>query len=153
MSNATNNANLIGRLASDPKRFDNADGSKKVLITLYVDRAYRGQDNKTISDQISLEAFISSTVDGLGPFGNVHAGDQVAVASHIEQMPYVDKKTNKLVYPTPKVVIDNIRFLESRTTTQARVAARAADSSAPAAAQAGESADYEADAPFAAAQA
>jgi single-strand DNA-binding protein len=157
MSNATNNANLIGRLAADPKVFPNQDGSKKVLITVYVDRAYRTAEGKTISDQISVEAFVNNKVDGIGPFAFAHGGDLVGLSTHIEQLPYL--KDGKLVYPGAKVVIDDIKFLESRGTTQARLAKRsvaaaeptegAAAEAAPAADATADSSAYDNDAPFA----
>lgn len=148
---AANTGTLIGRLANDPKAFENKDGSKKVLITLYVDRPYK-KDGKTISDAISTEAFVNKATNGLGPFGYAHKGDLVAVSTHIEQMAYDVNGETK--YPAPKIVIDDINFLESRNTTQARLAKRtvegaegqeAATESAPA----GEGNKYEEDSPFA----
>ena len=122
MSNAANTGTIIGRLAADTRVFSNADGSKKVLFTLYVDRAYKTRDGKTISDQISVEAFVNNKVDGLGPYTNVHKGDLVALSTHIEQVPY--QSNGETVYPAPKIVVDNVTYLEGRTTTQARLAKR-----------------------------
>lgn len=133
MTNASNNGNLIGRLAADPKAFMNTDGSKKVLFTLYVDRNYKGADNKTISDQVRVEAFLNNKVDGLGPFAYAHQGDLVALSTHIEQLPYTAKNGEK-VYPDTKVIVDGIQFLESRATTQTRMARRSV-AAAPAAAE------------------
>lgn len=156
MANAANLGTLIGRLAADPKSFLNTDGSKKVLITLYVDRAYKNGKGETISDRIQTEAWIGSQVNGLGPFSYVHQGDLVAVSTHIEQQPY--EQNGETVYPAPKIVMDEIKFLESRSTTQARMAKRAVagNEAAPAAAEAapaaqaadGSAYDAEADAPF-----
>ncbi|MFJ2662643.1 single-stranded DNA-binding protein [Arthrobacter koreensis] len=154
MSNVANTGTLIGRLAKDPKAFMNTDGSRKVLFTLFVDRAYKGADNKTISDAISLEAFVGNKTQGLGPYELVHQGDLVAVNTHIEQMPYKAKDTGETVYPAPKIVIDEIKFLESRTVTQTRMARRtaetapAAEGAAAQAAPADQGADYNNDAPF-----
>lgn len=152
MSNVANTGTLIGRLARDPKAFQNTDGSHKVLFTLFVDRAYKGADNKTISDAITLEAFVTNKTQGLGPYSLVHQGDLVAVSTHIEQMPYKSKETGETVYPAPKVVIDEIKFLESRSVTQTRMARRSAETApaaeaAPAAQAEGASA-YDNDAPF-----
>lgn len=153
MSNATNNGNLIGRLAADPRAFENKDGSKKVVVTVYVDRPYK-KDGKTVSDQISVEAFVSNQVNGLGPYGYVHQGDLVAISTHIEQQPYTAANGEK-VFPSAKVVADGIQFLESRGTTQTRLAKRAVGAEAPAegaaaeAAPATEGSAYENDMPFA----
>jgi single-strand DNA-binding protein len=131
MSNALNNGNLIGRLAADPRAFANKDGSKKVVFTVYVDRAYRTSDGKTISDAIPVEAFVNKTVDGLGPFGFVHQGDLVALNTHIELVPYTAANGEK-VFPAAKIVVDNISFLESRGATNARLAKRVVATDAPA---------------------
>ena len=156
MSNAANNGNLIGRLAADPRVFNNTDGSKKVMFTVYADRNYRNNEGKTISDSISVEAFVNNKVEGIGPFGYAHAGDMVALSTHIEQLPY--KAANgETMYPSAKIVVDGIQFLESRGTTQARLAKRTVAADAPAAApqaapeaQATEGASsYDNDAPFA----
>lgn len=148
---ATNNGTLIGRLANDPKAFENKDGSKKVVFTLYVDRPYK-KDGKTVSDAISLEAFVNKATNGLGPFGFVHKGDLVAVETHIEQMAYDVNGETK--YPAAKIVIDDINFLESRNTTQGRLAKRTVEGAegqeaAAEAAPAGEGNKYEEDSPFA----
>lgn len=151
---AGNTGNLIGRLAADPKAFENKDGSKKVVFTLYADRPYK-KDGKTISDAIAVEAFVSNKTNGLGPFGFVNKGDMVALTTHIEQMPYT-AANGETVYPAAKIVIDEIQFLESRGTTQGRLAKREVAAEAPAAeaAPAAEGAtDYENDTPFAAAAA
>jgi single-strand DNA-binding protein len=131
MSNAANTGTLIGRLAADPRVFNNADGSKKVMFTLYVDRSYRTADGKTISDQVSTEAFVNNKVDGIGPFAYAHQGDLVALSTHIEQLPYT--KDGQVMYPAAKVVVDGITFLESRGATQARLAKRTVAAEAPAA--------------------
>ncbi|MET3172970.1 UNVERIFIED_ORG: single-strand DNA-binding protein [Arthrobacter sp. UYCu721] len=154
MSNALNNGNLIGRLAADPRAFANTDGSKKVVFTVYADRAYRNAEGQTISDAIAVEAFVSNKVDGLGPFGHIHQGDLVALSTHIEQLSY-KAKNGETVFPAAKIVVDNINFLESRSATNARLAKRtvAADApaaeAAPAAEEAKSASAYDNDAPFA----
>ena len=152
MSNAANNGTLIGRLAADPKAFENKDGSKKVLVTIYVDRNYKTADGKTISDAISAEAFVNAKTKDLGPFSYVHQGSLVALNTHIEQMPYQAANGEK-VFGKTTVVIDDIQFLESRAVTQTRLARRAVEG-APAEEAAAEAAPaegsaYENDMPFA----
>jgi single-strand DNA-binding protein len=149
---AANTGNLIGRLAADPKAFENKDGSKKVVFTLYADRPYK-KDGKTISDAISVEAFVSNKTNGLGPFGFVNKGDLVALTTHIEQMPYT-AANGETVYPPAKIVVDDVTFLESRGTTQGRLAKRTiaeapAEGAAAEAAPAAEGSAYENDMPFA----
>lgn len=152
-ANPNNNGTLIGRLAADPRAFLNQDGSKKVKVTLYVERDYK-KEGKTVSDQVSVEAFVSKEANGLGPYSYAHAGDLVAVSTHIEQQPYVAANGEK-VFPPATVVADGIRFLESRTTTQTRLARRTVEGAqaeeAAAEAPATEGNKYEEDSPFAAA--
>lgn len=123
MTNTNNNSNFTGRLAADPRVFDNKDGSKKVLFTLYADRNRRNAAGDVISDQVSVEALVSAKTDGLGPYGYAHKGDLVAVATHVECVPYV--KDGKKVFPPMSLMIDDITFLEPRSVTQARLAKRA----------------------------
>jgi single-stranded DNA-binding protein len=163
MSNPLNNTNLIGRLAADPRVFPNSDGSKKVLFTLYVDRNYRNAGGEVVSDQIPVEAFVSKDVNGLGPYSHIHAGDLVAVQAQLELLPYTDKGTNEKKYPGVKIVSNTIQFLESRATTQGRLAKRVlnaeaaasdnATQAAPAPAAAEAENAYENDSPFAGANA
>ncbi|MEO3931383.1 single-stranded DNA-binding protein [Micrococcaceae bacterium Sec7.4] len=155
MSNAANNGTLIGRLAADPKAFENKDGSKKVLMTIYVDRNYKTADNKTISDAISVEAFVSNKTKDLGPFSYVHQGSLVALNTHIEQQGYTAANGEK-VFGKTTVVIDDIQFLESRGTTQTRLARRAVEGAPAAEGAAAEAAPaedganaYENESPFA----
>lgn len=158
MSNAANNGTLIGRLAADPKAFENKDGSKKVLMTIYVDRNYKTADNKTISDAISVEAFVSNKTKDLGPYSYVHQGSLVALNTHIEQLGY-EAANGEKVFGKTTVVVDDIQFLESRAVTQGRLAKRVvaeapAEGAAAEAAPAAEGAtDYENESPFAAAAA
>lgn len=157
MSNATNNGNLIGRLAADPRVFPNTDGSKKVMFTVYADRAYKNSEGKTISDQVAVEAFVNNKVDGIGPFGFAHQGDLVGLNTHIEQLPY-KAKSGETMYPAAKVVVDSITFLESRGATQTRLAKRTVAADAPAEGASAQAAPvteangasaYDNDAPFA----
>lgn len=122
MSNAANNTNLIGRLAGDPKVFENADGSQKVLYTLYVDRDYTNRAGVRESDALPLEAFVPSNVAGVGPYANIHKGDLVAVSSVLRMDTY-DDAAGKTIYKL-KIVSEGIRFLESRTVTGQRLATR-----------------------------
>lgn len=122
MSNPANNSNLIGRLAGDPKIFENKDGSKKVLFTLYADRNYLNSKGERDSDALPLEAFVPAKVNGVGPYSNIHKGDLVAVGSTLRMDTYQDA-SGKTVYKL-KVIAEDIRFLESRSVTSARLNTR-----------------------------
>ncbi|MGI8307036.1 single-stranded DNA-binding protein [Saccharopolyspora hattusasensis] len=118
MSNPRNNGQLIGRLARDPKVFENADGSKKVLFTVYADRNYFNKQNERESDAIPVEAFVRAQVQDLGPYANIHKGDLVAIGHVLRMDHYV--KNGAEVFDL-KVVAEDITFLESRTVTQTRM--------------------------------
>lgn len=149
MSNPANNSNLIGRLAGDPKIFENTDGSKKVLFTLYADRNYLNSKGERDSDALPLEAFVPAKVNGVGPYSNIHKGDLVAVGSTLRMDTYQDA-SGKTVYKL-KVIAEDIRFLESRSVTSARLNARI--EAAQSALQAAQSQNQAAAAPAAAVQA
>jgi single-strand DNA-binding protein len=127
MSNPRNTGTRIGRLARDPKVFTNKDGSKTVLFTLMVDRNYTNAQDVREADAIDLEAFVSNKTNGNGPYDRIHAGDLVAVQDTIRKNVY--QKNGQTVYEQ-KLMAEEITFLESKTTTQARLAKRAAEAEA-----------------------
>lgn len=124
MSNLANDTKLIGRLAADPRTFENSDGSKKVVMTLMIDRNYTNSKGETISDSIPVEAFIRKGIDGTGPYGYIHKGDLIGIGASLRQDRYTDK-SGKEVFQL-KVVAESLTFLESRAVTQARLAERVA---------------------------
>ena len=123
MSNPANMGTLVGRLARDPKFFENKDGSKKVLFTVYADRNYTTGNGERPSDAIPVEAFVSNQKPGHGAYDHVHQGDLVALVYSLQAQTF--ERNNERVYET-KIVIDEIKFLESRQVTQARLADRVA---------------------------
>ncbi|WP_340375869.1 single-stranded DNA-binding protein [Streptomyces sp. SS7] len=118
MSNPRNNGQLIGRLANDPKVFENKDGSKKVLFTVFTDRAYTNAQNQRDSDAVPVEAFVRAQTQGLGPYANIHKGDLVAVGFSLRMDRYT--KNGEQVFDL-KVISEDITFLEPRSVTQARL--------------------------------
>ncbi|MEU6261829.1 single-stranded DNA-binding protein [Saccharopolyspora shandongensis] len=118
MSNPRNNGQLIGRLARDPKVFENKDGSKKVLFTIFADRNYTNTKNERPSDGIPVEAFVRAQTQGLGPYSNIHRGDLVAVGYALRMDRYT--KNGAEVFEL-KVISEDITFLEPRLVTQARM--------------------------------
>ena len=116
MTNPANNAGTIGRLASDPKVFENEDGSKKILFTVYADRNYTDRNGKRGSDALPFEAFVPAKVSGIGPYANVHKGDLVAVSSVLRMDNYTDEATGRKVFKL-KIISEDIKFLESKAAT------------------------------------
>ncbi|MFK0154117.1 single-stranded DNA-binding protein [Streptomyces sp. NPDC090493] len=121
MSNPNSTASAIGRLANDPKVFENRDGSKKVMLNVFVDRSYTDRQGNRISDVLPFEAFVRAETQGTGPFAHVHKGDLVGLSYE----PRLDRYTkNGAEVFAVKLEIQNISFLESRATTGARLAER-----------------------------
>lgn len=134
MTNPANNVSTIGRLASDPKVFENQDGSKKVLFTVYADRNYTDRNGKRGSDALPFEAFVPAKVSGIGPYANVHKGDLVAVSSVLRMDNYTDEATGRKVFKL-KIISEDIKFLESKAATTQRLSDRLAEAQAQVAAQ------------------
>ncbi|MFJ7280645.1 single-stranded DNA-binding protein [Kitasatospora sp. NPDC098663] len=127
MSNPTSTASVVGRLANDPKVFENKDGSKKVMLTAFVDRGYTDAQGNRISDALPFEAFVRAQTTGIGPFAHVHKGDLLAIGYEPRMNRYT--KNGVEVFEL-KLEIQNISFLESRKTTQARLAERVTNAEA-----------------------
>ncbi|MGW6606065.1 single-stranded DNA-binding protein [Streptomyces sp. NPDC055036] len=121
MSNPCSTASVIGRLANDPKVFENKDGSKKVMLTVFVDRGYTDAQGNRISDPLPFEAFVRTQTPGTGPYAHVHKGDQVALSYEPRNNRYT--KDGVEVFEV-RLEIQSISFLESRATTQARLTKR-----------------------------
>ncbi|KOT47132.1 MULTISPECIES: single-stranded DNA-binding protein [Streptomyces] len=121
MSNPNSTASVIGRAANDPKVFENKDGSKKVMLTVFVERGYTDAQGNRNSDALPFEAFVRAQTPGIGPFAHVHRGDLVALGYEPRMNRYT--KNGVEVFEV-KLEIQNISFLESRATTQARLAER-----------------------------
>lgn len=124
MSNPLNNGHVIGRLASDPAVFENADGSKKVRFTVIANRNYTNRAGDRLSDAIDIEHYVSNGGSMMG-IDRVHKGDQVAVDYELRKDVYT-KKSGEKVYEM-KVIFSGLSFLEPRTVTQERLAKRAAE--------------------------
>ncbi|WP_405824187.1 hypothetical protein OG705_29080 [Streptomyces sp. NBC_00838] len=121
MSNPNSTASVIGRLANDPRVFENKDGSKKVMLTAFVERSYPDSQGNRISDALPFEAFVRAKTQGTGPFAHAHKGDLVSLSYEPRLNRYT--KNGAEVFEV-RLEIQGISFLESRTTTQARLTGR-----------------------------
>ncbi|MFD9868529.1 hypothetical protein ACFXI8_27170 [Streptomyces niveus] len=118
MSNPNSTACVIGRLANDPKVFENKDDSKKVMLTLFVDRGYTDRHGDRISDALPFEAFVRAETQGTGPYAHVHKGDLVSLSYEPRLNRY--SRNGAEVFEV-KLEIQDINFLEPRAITQARL--------------------------------
>ncbi|WP_026819986.1 single-stranded DNA-binding protein [Arthrobacter castelli] len=124
MSNPANNGNLVGRLARDPKVWENSDGSKKVAFTVFADRNYKN-NGEVLSDAVPVEAFVRKDTDfEATPFASLFQGSRLALSTSLRMDSYT--RGDEQVYDL-KVVVEAVTFLESKTESQKRLAKRAAE--------------------------
>lgn len=121
--NTRNTGTAIGRLASDPRFFDNKDGSRTVRFTVLVDQDYVNANGERGVDAVPVERFIPAD-RGNGVFDMVHQGDLVQVSYRATTDSYVDRNGERR-YVT-KLIVADVQLLESRKVTTERLAKRAA---------------------------
>ncbi len=126
MFNLENFGITTGRLTADPQIYDNADGSKKVRITVAAPNAYKNRDGGRGTQFIPLESFIPAerAVNGDGVFGMLHQGDKVTAQYSVRNNNYA-RADGERVYGIV-LQIDAIRFGETRAVVSARQQAKAA---------------------------
>ena len=117
----------IGRLASDPRFFDNKDGSRTVRFTVLVDQDFVSANDERGVDAVPVERFIPAD-RGNGVFGMIHQGDLVEVSYRVTTDSYVDRNGERR-YVT-KLIVSDVQMLESRKVTTERLAKRAAQQDA-----------------------
>lgn len=125
--NTRNTGTAIGRLASDPRFFDNKDGSRTVRFTVLVDQDYVNANGERGTDAVPVERFIPAD-RGNGVFDMAHQGDLVQVSYRATTDSYVDRNGERR-YVT-KLIVTDVQLLESRKVTTARLAKRAAEQDA-----------------------
>lgn len=121
--NTRNAGTAIGRLASDPRFFDNKDGSRTVRFTVLVDQDYVNANGERGVDAVPVERFIPAD-RGNGVFDMAHQGDLVQVSYRATTDSYVDRNGERR-YVT-KLIVADVQLLESRKVTTERLAKRAA---------------------------
>lgn len=94
-SNPCNAISLVGYVARDPQIFANADGSKKVLMTVGVSRGYTAKDGSQPTDFIGVQDFVSAKAQ-TSPYANVHKGDLVAISASVRNNNYTAKDGTKV---------------------------------------------------------
>ena len=125
--NTRNAGTAIGRLASDPRFFDNKDGSRTVRFTVLVDQDYVNANGERGTDAVPVERFIPAD-RGNGVFDMAHQGDLVQVSYRATTDSYVDRNGERR-YVT-KLIVTDVQLLESRKVTTARLVKRAAEQDA-----------------------
>lgn len=116
-----------GRLTREPAVFTNSDGSRKIKLTIAAQDNFRtkGEDGKSSknSQYVQLEAFVAA-----GKTSNVyelmHQGDMIGAQYSVRTNNYTDKD-GKTQY-SQVLNIEAIDLKETKATTEARQAAKAA---------------------------
>ena len=117
----------IGRLASDPRLFNNQDGSRTVRFTVLVDQDFVNTGGERGTDAVSVERFIPVDRSN-GVFDMIHKGDLVEVSYRVTTDSYVDRNGERR-YVT-KLIVSDVQMLESRKVTTERLAKRVAQQDA-----------------------
>lgn len=125
--NTRNDGTAIGRLAADPRLFENKDGSRTVRFTVLVDQDFVNANGERGTDAVPVERFIPAD-RGNGVFDMIHQGDLVQVSYRATTDSYVDRNGERR-YVT-KLIVADVQMLESRKVTTARLAKRAAEQDA-----------------------
>ena len=126
-TNPRNSGIAIGRLASDPRFFDNKDGSRTVRFTVLVNQDFVSANGERGVDAVPVERFIPAD-RGNGVFDMAHQGDLVQVSYRATTDSYVDRNGERR-YVT-KLIVADVQLLESRKVTTERLAKRAAQQDA-----------------------
>lgn len=121
--NTRNAGTAIGRLASDPRFFDNKDGSHKIQFTVLVDQDFVSANGERGVDAVPVERFIPANRSN-GVFDMAHQGDLVQVSYRATTDSYVDRNGERR-YVT-KLIVADVQLLESRKVTTERLTKRAA---------------------------
>lgn len=123
MANPNNTGTVVGKVAADPVFFVNDNGTKRVFLTVYARRDFKGRDGLRGADPVRLEAWVRAETDGIGVFEHVHRGDMVNVQYCVRSGEYADKATGEVIY-FQQLHVQGIQLLDSRATTTARLAKR-----------------------------
>ena len=122
-----NAISLCGNLANNAIVFDNADGSKKVKMTIFVPQGFI-KNGKRDDQPINVEKFISkNSSTKLIPY--LVKGAHLGVEAHLEASRYTNK-AGEIVYDQ-KVIVDDIQLLGAKKATPAQGTAASAYAQTP----------------------
>ena len=117
-ANPSNNGNVTGRLAADPKVFINSDGSRNISLRLFVENNYLSRDGKRKSVIVPLNQFYSASKEGNGLYPFLGEGDLVQATFSVRQDGFVNK-AGETEYRTV-LDVESIRSLENKVTVEGR---------------------------------
>lgn len=122
MKNIRNYGIVTGRLTKDPAVYNNNDGSRKIRFTVAAQNQFTDGEGNRGSQFIPLEAFIPARQQGNGPYDYLDCGDLVSCSYTVQNNNYKGKD-GEMVYGLV-LLVDSIALLESKTSKEARLAAR-----------------------------
>ena len=118
--NLNNFGIAMGRLAADPKIFENADGSRKVRVSVVCKDRYKSDGGKGYQ-VLPMERFIAKGAN-LGAFGLIHEGDLIEAQYTARSNIYTDDQGE--THYGLVLMIEQIEIRESKTVTERRRASK-----------------------------
>ena len=112
-NNLRNFGIIEGRLAREISVFDNADGSKKILLNVAVRDSFPDRNGVYNTQFVNLEAYVcaDTAAHGLGPYAYIHKGDPVCFEYSIRSFNY--ERDGQIIYGQ-NLHIEQVMFKEMR---------------------------------------
>ena len=112
-----------GRVTKNPVIFTNADGSRKIMLTVAAQDNFTDKEGKRNTQFVNLEGFVPASKNTNGVFDYIHKGDLIGVEYTVRTNNYT-AKSGEEVY-SQVLFIQLIDLKESKATTDARAAKNA----------------------------
>lgn len=126
--NTRNYGFVEGRLTKNPAIFDNADGSKKVRITVAAQNNFTGKDGQRGVNYVDLEGFVPAGRN-IGVYSHMAKGDLIGIQYTVVTNNYTGKDGQPVYGQVLRIQTVDLR--ESKATTAARAAKNATAAAAP----------------------
>ena len=117
--NPRNHCILEGNLARNPEIKVNTDGSRRVLITLAVNRDYKDKNGEYPVDYLSCEAYYGKNAKGNGIFDRVVKGSHIILIGELRSAMW---ETNGERHYKQFFFVTEPKYGESKTVTDGRIA-------------------------------
>ena len=119
--NLNNYSVLKGNLARDPEiKVNEKDGSRRVLVTVAVNRNYKDKTGNYPVDYISCEGYFSAKVKGNGIFDRVVKGSRVEILGELCSAMWTDEAGTK--HYKQLLFMNQASYGESKAVTDSRIA-------------------------------
>lgn len=119
--NLNNYSVLKGNLARDPEvKVNEKDGSRRVLVTVAVNRNYKDKTGNYPVDYISCEGYFNSKIKGNGIFDRVVKGSRVEILGELRSAMWTDEAGTK--HYKQLLFMNQATYGESKAVTDSRIA-------------------------------